>query len=56
MCASIVMRSIESGNLAACPWEDLAPFITWMAERTLKKQVGYFNHRVVALVATMSGL
>ena len=34
MCASIVMRSlIESGDFAACPWEDLAPLIAWMAER-----------------------
>ena len=33
MCASMVMRLIESGDLAACPWEDLAPLMAWMAER-----------------------
>jgi len=27
------MRSIESGDLAACLWEDLASLIAWMAER-----------------------
>ena len=33
MRASLVMRSTEVGEQTACPWEDLAPFNAWMAER-----------------------
>ena len=48
MLDSALMRSMAVGDLAAWPWEDLAPLIAWMAERRRENVKRHLSqHRVL---------